>query len=213
MILCDIGNSFAHFFSDEQNSRIPIENFNPANYSEKIFFISVNQKISEIIESLNLQNWINLSDKVKIKTNYKTLGIDRKVAIFDAKNNIIVDAGSAITIDIIENNNHIGGYILAGKLLTEKNYQSHIPHLKFKQNSSKLNIDIIPNNTEDALFYGYLHQVILLLKNIKNNYKNLDLIITGGDGKLLVEYCENAVYIKDLIFKNMQKIVNSENLE
>jgi len=207
MILCDIGNTSAHFLENGQSWKVSISEFNPEKFEEKIYFISVNRKISEQIKSKNLKNWIDLSQFVNINSEYKTLGIDRKVAILNLENAIVVDAGSAVTIDVLENKKHIGGYILAGRLAIQKSYEIQTPHLKFRQNDKILNLNELPNNTENAIFYGYLHQIISLIKEIKNSFRSFKLIITGGDGKLISEYFPESEFREFLIFENLQKII------
>jgi len=207
MVLCDIGNTSAHFLDNGRSWKISTSEFNPENYKEKIYFISVNRKISEQIQESKLKNWIDLSQFVKIESEYKTLGIDRKVAILNLENAIVIDAGSAVTIDIVKKSRHIGGYILAGRLAIQKSYEIQTPHLKFRQNDKRLDLNELPNNTENAIFYGYLHQIISLIKEIKSNFKDLNLIITGGDGKLISEYFPESEFREFLIFDNLREII------
>ncbi|HJE02971.1 MAG TPA: type III pantothenate kinase, partial [Aliarcobacter thereius] len=159
-------------------------------------------------EFLNInQNAKNLKEFIEFKTNYKGMGIDRVVASLFHKNAIIVDAGSAITVDIIENSNHIGGFILLGLNSIKKAYKDISCKLDFEFEKN-INLDKIPLQSKDAISYATLKSIILPIKEICND-KNI--IFTGGDGEFISQFFENSQYKKDLIFENMKRIIDANN--
>ena len=205
MILCDIGNSTFHFLINGKHKKYDINEKVPF-FKEDIYYVTVNKKAT-----LNLLNVnTHAKDITKIldfKTKYQGLGDDRAVACVYSKNAIIVDAGSAITVDIMKNYKHKGGFILPGFRAFSKTYPKISKKLKFDF-EKKINLDKIPLQTKDAIQYAMMKSIILPIKEIS---KNKNIIFTGGDGKLLSGYFENSVYKKDLIFENMKRIIDANN--
>jgi len=205
LILCDIGNTTFHFLVNEKHTKFLLNEELPS-LDETIYFISVNNKASKkFIQTY--PNSIDLKKYVKFNTTYVGMGIDRIVACLGYDNTVIVDAGSAITVDIMENNEHIGGIILPGIKNYEKIYAQISPTLDFDF-SVKVNLDKIPLQTKDAISYSILKAIILPIKEIVQSKK---VIFTGGDGEFLSQYFNNSLYKKDLIFENMKEIINANN--
>lgn len=204
MILCDIGNTTFHFLINGEEKRYFLDEKIP-KFKEKIYYISVNEKGEKKLLKKN-PHAKNIAKFVDFKTNYKGLGIDRAVACMYQKNCIIIDAGSAITVDIIEAN-HMGGFILLGFNSFLKAYKKISPKLSFEFEKN-INLDKIPACTKDAIFYALYKAIILPIKEICKDKK---LIFTGGNGELLASFFENSTYKKDLIFENMKRIIDANN--
>lgn len=205
MILCDIGNTTYHFLIDGIHKRYFLDEKLP-KFKEKIYYISVNDNAAKALEQSH-KNCINLEEYLSFETQYKGMGIDRKVVCLDVQNAVIVDAGSAITVDIMENNEHKGGFILPGILSLKKAYKEISPKLDYEINT-KVNLDTIPLCTQDAISYSILQSIILPIKEISKTKK---IIFTGGDGEALSKYFDNCIYKDDLIFKNMKGIIDANN--
>ena len=205
LILCDIGNTTFHFLVDGKHKKYFLDEKIPS-FDEKIYFISVNKTASKKLIKVNPQAK-NIKKLMNFKTTYEGLGIDRAMASYFQKDSIIVDAGSAITVDVMENAVHQGGFILPGFRAFMKTYPKISKKLKFEF-EKKINLDKIPLQTKDAIQYAMLKSIILPIKEVSLN-KNI--IFTGGDGKLLSKYFENSVYKKDLIFENMKRIIDANN--
>jgi type III pantothenate kinase len=202
LLLADIGNTNIKIWRDGKLKIVSLSDFLPEEIREQIFYISVNPKFAKSLNSL--QNWINIESFVEIDTNYKTLGADRKLAIFGLENGIVIDMGSAITIDIIKNGKHLGGYILFGKNYLIQSFKEKIPHLNFGEN--QLGDEVIPQNSGDALLSGFYHQLVSFLRDLEKKHK-LKLFFTGGDSLDMLEYFPKAKFNKNIIFENMTKLV------
>lgn len=202
MILCDIGNTFFHFFYRGRVWREEPNALTRKNEDFCIYYISVNSRNEKkLLEShSNCQNIANL---ITLDTIYKGLGIDRKAACFGVENGIIIDAGSAITIDIIQERVHLGGYIMPG-IESYKKMFSKIEVLNVELNLG-VSLDSIPQNTRDAVSYGCLKSIVL---NISNIAKDNVIYFTGGDGKFLSRFFPNSLFDNTLIFKGMQKALD-----
>ncbi|RBQ32547.1 pantothenate kinase [Arcobacter sp. FW59] len=205
LILCDIGNTTFHFFIDGKHKKYFLDEKIP-KFKEDIFYISVNEKATKKLLKKN-PKLKDLSKFVSFKTDYKGIGIDRIFASLYQENAIIVDAGSAITVDIIENSTHKGGFILLGVHSFLNAYEKISKKLKvdFEKN---INLDKIPLQTKDAILYALMKSIILPIKEVSLN-KNI--IFTGGDGEFLSKYFENSQYKKDLIFENMKRIIDAND--
>ena len=205
LILCDIGNTTFHFFIEGEHQKVFLEDDLP-KIDELIYYISVNDRATKKLTN-TFAKTIDLKKYINFKTSYEGMGIDRMIACIGYNNTGIIDAGSAITVDIMENNEHIGGMILPGIKNYEKIYAQISPKLDFDF-SVKVNLDKIPLHTKDAISYSILKAIILPIKEI---VQSKTVIFTGGDGELLSRYFNNSVYKQDLIFENMKGIINANN--
>ena len=208
MTLCDIGNTTYHFKTSLEEFKISINDKLPA-IKEPIYFISVNDKATSKLLN-QYPNAINLKPYLKFETNYaSTMGLDRVIACSYIKNNIIVDCGSAITVDIMQNSKHLGGFIMPGIDAMKNIYPNISPKLAFNFENN-LNLDKIPLNTNDAINYALLQMIILPIKAIQDKY-NLEIVFTGETSKYIIDYFENKKYNKHLIFKSMKSAIR-ENI-
>lgn len=205
MILCDIGNTTYHFLVRDKHKKYFLDEKVPV-FDEEIYFVSVNEKATKRLLKKN-PHAKNINKLLNFQTSYQGLGIDRAVACSFQDNCVIVDAGSAITVDVMEEGIHKGGFILLGIRRFMKSYPKISKKLNFEF-EKEINLDKIPLRTKDAIQYAMLKSIILPIKEVSLN-KNI--IFTGGDGELLSKYFENSVYKKDLIFKNMKRIIDANN--
>lgn len=121
----------------------------------------------------------------------------------------MVDAGSAITVDIMANSMHLGGYILPGITSMLKSYESISQRLKVTLNS-QVDLDAFPQKTADAVSYGIIKPIVTLLNGI---IKDKNVYFTGGDGEFLSRFFKNAIYDKMLVFRSMQKLINEKGIK
>jgi len=198
MILCDIGNTHFHFNKD---GRI-FDEKECSLKKEKIYFISVNEKKTKELLKKNPKS-IDLSKYVKFNTSYQGLGIDRIMACKAIENGVVVDAGSAITIDVMVDSIHLGGYILPGIKALNDSYKNISDRLDMDF-TFNIDTEILPVNTKEAISYGAIGMIINFIQKVAKNQK---IYFTGGDGNYLERYFDNSVYIKDLVFRGMKKTI------
>ena len=199
MILADIGNTHFHILKDNKILHLK----EAIKLKGNIFYISVNKKREK--EFLKLNKAINLKEFVKFDTTYKGLGIDRIMACKSIENGVVVDFGSAITIDIMEQGIHKGGIIMPGIYAFKKAFVTISNVLKF-------NIDYkesLPQNTNEALNMGSIGAIKCMIEKFRNNKK---LYFTGGDGRVVANFFTNCEYIEDLVFRGMKKTINEMGL-
>lgn len=201
MLLCDIGNTNANFLDNHKFYSMSIEQFYTYKAKEKIFYINVNPYLEEKLNNDPL--FINLAPYFSFDTIYDNLGIDRVAVCYTIEDGVVIDAGSAITVDIVSNSIHLGGYILPGIESYKKAFSSISPKLKYEFNT-QINFDAFPQKTMDALSYGVFKSIYLIIKDSAYDKK---IYFTGGDGQFLANFFNYAIYDKFLIFRGMKKAI------
>ncbi len=199
MFLCDIGNTSYHFLKDDIDYKEDVNSFNPSKIKEKIYYISVNKKIKHMLK--DLENWIDLSQKIDMSKYYETMGIDRIVASMAIANGVIVDAGSAITVDVVKNGEFFGGFIYPGKRAMSKTFKDISPALDYEFNFD-IDLNVLPKNSIDAISYGFLKT----LQSEVLSYE-MPIILTGGDAKEFKKIFVDARVDESLIFSGMKKLI------
>lgn len=153
----------------------------------------------------------------------KNLGVDRFVAMLGALDLglsseicIVVDAGTALTIDIIKKKGqHLGGIISPGLQTmlnslhrnTQLDQQSIIDYSTYKDR-------YYANNTEDAIVLGTVNTFIAgiryTLETIKEQLSSdVSIILTGGDAGLVAQGLPQACEIhSDLVLRGLHKVYN-----
>jgi type III pantothenate kinase len=133
----------------------------------------------------------------------KTLGIDRMVLAsgavlsFPNQNRLVIDAGTCVTYDFIDHNNHyIGGAIAPGLRLRYEslhNYTAKLPLLKLENPNY-----IIGKSTEESIHSGIVNGLIYEIDGFIDDYKaqlsNFIIILTGGDSEFLAKRLKNTIF-------------------
>lgn len=198
MILCDIGNSFFHFY---QEGRVWKEDLEHVRTKLKdIFYISVNALGEEML-CQNNPNAINLAPYFSLNTNYRGLGIDRVAVCESVFDGVIIDAGSAITIDVMREGMHLGGYILPGIMSYIEMYRKISPALDVSPSLS-MEFEVLPQNTQEALGYGMLKSIVGLISDVS---REKNIYFCGGDGKFFSKFFSKSIYDETLVFRGMKK--------
>ena len=202
MLLCEIGNTNIHFYKKGATWSKKATAKNLLEIDEKFYYINVNESLKNKL--LQMKNGIDLEPFFFLDTAYKGLGIDRIAACKAVDNGVIVDAGSAITVDIMAAGLHLGGYIMPGLFAFQQSFSEISPKLNMTLNPN-IPLDIFPQNTLEAISYGTIKSIILMLKESQKDKK---LYFTGGDGKFFAKFFDNAIYDGSLIFKGMLKVID-----
>lgn len=160
----------------------------------------------------------SLDFKIGYKTP-ETLGTDRIAAVagakacFPNKTVLIIDIGTAITYDIVvEGENYLGGNISPGIDLRFKalhNFTSKLPLVNKEHTSENLMIGL---DTKSAIYngviFGMKSEIDEYINQAKKHYKNLEVIITGGDSIFFQKLLKNNCFTnKNLIFVGLNYIL------
>jgi len=134
----------------------------------------------------------------------ETLGLDRIALVaaahklYHRKNVLVIDAGTCITYDLItKHENYIGGNISPGinmRLKALHDYTAKLPRLEFEDPRTSP----LGKNTKDAILNGVIQGVVFEIdKNIElyiSDYKDLTVILTGGDQHYLSTQLKNSIF-------------------
>lgn len=150
--------------------------------------------------------------------NFQTFGIDRYLsllAVYESAPVIVVDCGSAITIDMMsDSRTHLGGWILPGISTSKKQLgQYGLPI------SEDIGIcDNLGKDTGSAITNGYHSMVIAFLEKLTNHPHRYGLIspkliLTGGDAKPLKnDLSYHWQYLPNLVLTGLVKYQQSLHL-
>ncbi len=115
-------------------------------------------------------------------------GVDRYAALVAAHQHfsghkIIVDCGTAITLDVLQTNGeHLGGIIVPGVDIMCESLQTRASGIVLKEASAK--VSVFADNTADAIHSGAVlttsYGLQGMIKDIKRSLGRATLILTGG---------------------------------
>lgn len=199
MILCDIGNTSVDLFINGKRTKLSAEHFDPATFEDDVYYASVNASINERIQELT--NWHDLRELINWDKYYPTMGIDRIMVCEAVEAGVIVDAGSAITVDVMGGGIYQGGFIALGLRTAQEAYGRLSPALDMSFNF-EVDLAKMAKNTPDALTVGFLAPLIFKIESLGK-----PIYVTGGDAVLLSRFFSEAVVDEDLIFKGMIKLI------
>ena len=199
MILCDIGNTSVDLFIDGKRSKLSAADFDPSTLQEDVYYVSVNASLNERIQ--NLLNWHNVRAFIDWDKYYSTMGLDRIMVCEAVEEGIIVDAGSAITVDVMYGGVYQGGFISLGLRAAQEAYAKLSSALEVSFNF-EVDLAKMAKNTPDALTIGFLAPLISKIESLGK-----PLYLTGGDALLLSRFLPGAIVDEDLIFKGMKKLI------
>ena len=216
----DIGNSFLKAGIFKNNNLINYCEFNREYYSNIKSILdktpithsiasNVSESNNKLIELLsNKTNLIkfNSSLKVPFKNCYQTkntLGKDRIALVSNAskeypkENVLLIDLGSCITFDFLNSKNeYLGGSISPGLSMRYKSLNSYTANLPLI-NPKEIDY-FIGRNTEDSIHSGIINGIVGELNSTidkyKSQFKEIRIILTGGDSKFLFNRIKNSIF-------------------
>lgn len=132
-----------------------------------------------------------------------TLGADRAVLAagatlkFPDQNRLIIDAGTCITYDFIDQNNqYLGGAISPGFSLRYKSlndYTARLPLLAITEEHP-----VIGSSTNNSIQSGVINGIIYEIEGFIQHYTQacdtLTVILTGGDAIFLAKRLKNSIF-------------------
>ena len=200
MTLCDIGNTTVDILEKGIRRKIPLKEFDPEALDGDVWYANVNQALDEKLE--NLPHWRNITTLIEKEKYYPTMGIDRILVCEAIEEGVIVDAGSAITVDVMSDGIYQGGFISLGLRSAHEAYARLSPALDVSFNF-EVDLDKMAKNTPDSVTIGFLAPLIHEIQRV-----NKPIYLTGGDAPILARYFTDAIVDEILVFKGMQKLIN-----
>ncbi|WP_298503762.1 type III pantothenate kinase [uncultured Maribacter sp.] len=167
---------------------------------------NLSNKDLEFLKRQTKVHVLNADSKVAFVNKYatpKTLGVDRialamaAVTLFPKKNALIIDAGSCVTYDFVDSNgDYLGGAISPGVQMRYKALYSLTSKLPLLEKEDILSF--IGNSTETSIHSGVVNGISLEIDGVINQYKtrfkDLTVILTGGDTHFLSKRLKNTIF-------------------
>ena len=134
------------------------------------------------------------------------LGIDRWLQMLAVEQDTacVVGCGTALTIDLIQHRQHLGGYILPNLYLQRDALIQNTKGIKIPDAAF---LELTPGtNTLDCVHHGILLGLISLIEKILQKNPQ-SLILTGGDAPLFAQHLRDyqPIVEPDLLLKGLQR--------
>lgn len=181
--------------------------------------------VPEGIESFleaNTEQYLRVTyrTKIPIKNLYatpKTLGIDRLAAavaastIYPGSNILVVDLGTAITIDIVNAaGEFLGGNITlgaSGRFRALHEYTAKLPLLEKPDEVASFGNDTT-TAIQSGVVTGIVYELESYIANAQARYDDLKIIFTGGDANYFAKRLKNAIFATgDLVVFGLNTIL------
>ncbi|MGB5942913.1 MAG: type III pantothenate kinase [Leeuwenhoekiella sp.] len=134
----------------------------------------------------------------------ETLGTDRialaaaAALYFKNKNTLIIDAGTCVTYDFKNSaNEYLGGAISPGldmRYRSVHEFTARLPRLQPRNPVAQL----LGKTTEEALHSGIsgglVNEIRGAIAAYSNEYRNLQVVLTGGDAQFLANSLKNGIF-------------------
>ncbi len=158
------------------------------------------------------------STPVPIRNGYlspETLGMDRLAAAVGANNIVggdcmIVDFGTAITIDFVVDGEFRGGNISLGmrsRFRALHDYTSRLPECDATDEILEIG-RTTREAIEQGVMQGITNEIEGYISAFLSKNEKLSIIFTGGDAKFFVKRIKNAIFAKcDLVFCGLNTIL------
>ena len=140
-------------------------------------------------------------------------GVDRWLQMLAVVNNpeqkyCVVSCGTALTIDLTDGLQHLGGYILPNLYLQRDSLIQNTKGIKIPDATFD---ELTPGrNTIDAVHHGILLSLVSTIEKVLDKYPG-KLILTGGDAPLFAKYLGQyqPSIETDLLLKGLQNYIYS----
>mgnify|MGYP003663307542 CR=1 FL=1 len=221
-LVIDVGNSFVKLAVFEGTTPLTKKTVKPEYILKQVDLLRneyplIQRAIISSVGSLKrtdiayLNNHFNLiqldsSTKLPFKNRYetpKTLGIDRialvSASVYQYPNSdvLIIDVGTCITYDFVTSKNeYLGGAISPGirmRYQSLNNLTAKLPLLETETPQS-----LIGNSTNSSIHsgvvFGILKEIDGIIEEYQLKYKDLTVILTGGDANFLSKQLKSSIF-------------------
>ena len=233
-LLIDVGNTSTKLCVYQPNSGFHRVDFawveeNLAAIEQVAFARVRNSELLDTILSLLTQNDITAREVSVTKqafsvecayTNYSTLGVDRWLGIVAAESLypnsdvIVVDAGTAMTVDVLSaSKRHLGGWITPGLALMQQSIVDKAPGV-FSHES--LHYENFGTSTPSALYSGCINCLCGAIEKARSYLSKIEfhaiddlkVVMAGGDAHILAEHIDMQVQVEpNLVFMGLNRFL------
>ena len=204
-LFIDVGNTAVKWLFDGDYQSVAVTEFSPILLpkAKRIFVSCVGDKM--LLEGLKNTIFVESQATFNIfKSAYKNadeLGVDRFLSMIATINQypdqtrLIVDAGSALTFDLVlADGTHQGGLIMPGLGKLRRSFD------QFCTESQQLHNHKLADNTRDAWACGtgqmFTSVINAQIERYLDEFGDLVVVLSGGDSKLLALRLNHAVRLQ-----------------
>jgi len=204
-LLIDVGNTAVKWlFKGEYGSAL-ISDFSldllPKSEQMLISCVGDKSLLEGLDEAVFVQSPAQFGQFVSAYQIPQALGVDRFLAMIASidqhpnQTRLIIDAGSALTFDLVlADGRHQGGLIMPGLGILRRSFA------QFSSESKQLTLKETANNTHHAWEYGtaqmFMSVIEQQIQTHLSQYGDLQVILTGGDAKIIAYRLQCSVVIK-----------------
>lgn len=234
-LIIDIGNSRVKLALFQNDKLIEIHNVIETDLIDKVSSINFNSGIiSSVGKEQTVDDFSSFFSHVKVlnhKMNFpiilkydslSSLGLDRiancvgAYQLFPERNNLIIDIGSCITYDILNDKNEfLGGSISLGFQMKKKainEYTSRLPLIDKKLKIFPLIGTDTLSSISSGIINGTIGEIMYTINKYEQLFDDLNVILTGGDSgfvKSIVEIEKNGIFaVENLTLIGLNTILN-----
>jgi len=138
--------------------------------------------------------------------NPSSLGVDRWLAVLALKSRghesgVVVDVGTACTIDVLEKNRHVGGFILPGPKLACDTLVSNTDKIRY---STEPPAALEPGtDTGACVVSGAWLTIVGAVREIALRYPHCPVFLAGGAAPTLLHLGVDGELVTDLVFDGL----------
>lgn len=176
------------------------------NYESIKFFLS--KKLDYFID-------FNYMTSIPIQNLYgtpETLGLDRLASVvgadsyFPMEKCMVIDLGTAITIDFLSEGKYLGGNISPGLQMRFKSLHHFTQKLPYLENSEE--IKPIGANTKEAIISGVQLSILGEIDYYRRKFPEYKVLFTGGDAFYFVRKIKIPIFVvKNLTILGLNRIL------
>jgi len=222
ILTVDIGNTRIKCAVFEGNTQIDTFFFTKKDFQKKIEnILKTHQKITHLVVAsvgdVEKESFLEFKKELKVHfishkdpfpffNDYETpqtLGIDRMVLAagaifkFPNQNRLVIDAGTCVTFDFIDDENRYhGGAIAPGLRLRYEslhNFTAKLPLLTLESPKG-----LIGKSTSESIHSGVVNGLVYeidgFIDEYRARYSNFIIILTGGDTDFLAKRLKNTIF-------------------
>jgi len=224
VLLLDIGNrQLKTKLGDDCNAfdwhdAVALKNFEAylrvSNFDILVYACSAPQAEAQVLDVINTYPSKKiLAEHIALEIVSTNTGIDRLLTVFAASKIastpvIVIDFGTAFTVDVVDAQNHFrGGAIGLGLGSQLSALAQAAPHLAPPSESN----EIIPASTEAAVFDGTYRALAFAVRGLVEHYQvagveNAAVFVCGGDAHRMHSLLPDYRFEDQLLFDGMQRV-------
>lgn len=233
-IIIDAGNTKTKIYKGEGNTLELLASYESENYDsiaqliarerfENGIFCNVGSAKPPYIDMLKNRSsvFIDFDSTVAtpLKNGYETpntLGVDRLAAavganeLFPGADILVIDAGTAITIDLVCGGVFIGGAISPGMRLRFDSLHRQTKRLPLLEATGQYSYP--GRNTHDSIVSGVIEGIVNEIDgtifSYRKEYSALKVVLTGGDADIFAEKIKNSIFAEPkLLAQGLNRIL------